>query len=189
MFGNKPKAPSIAADFESYDVKRALTGARLFVVLARFESKLMITDESQDWHHAVATGVVDSGTASDFIVPVELTFENAPVHPGKGVGRASLTTQAASGLGQQIISLNIVIYDPDGSRARSLQAVFYTAAASNNRFVTVTFDRNDMNPDDHLPRLKETGYGGQHILSNMTIARDAILRAAPLWGWTWKREY
>jgi hypothetical protein len=64
-----------------------------------------------------------------------------------------------------------------------------TAGRIEERFVYVTFKRAKLDPAEHLPTLKDSGYGAYHDLTEIQFKRRNHLAKTPVWSWLRRRDY
>lgn len=192
MFGSKDKQAlglKIANGFDTYEVKRSLTGEWLTLALSRFEQNYTSRHDRRDWDFPIAIGVVHFEHGTDFAIPVQLTLvEDEAPERGK-VGVAHYNSRSGDDGGTEMIILEVAVKDAGGKIAKTLQDAFTSAAISEERFVHVTFKRAKLDPAEFIAELAENRYGAYHDLTEMQIKRRTHLARTPAWSWLWKREY
>lgn len=192
MFGHKAKQASgvrVADSFEGHDVERSLRGEWLVFALSRFETSFTSRYDRSDSDFPVASGIVHFDHGTNVAIPAQLTLlENEPTERGK-VGTAYYSSMSGDAGGLKLIVMEVAVNDPNGKIAKALQDAFDSAALSEERFVHVTFKRAKLDPEEHLPALKGSGYGAYHDLTEIQFKRRTQLAKTPTWSWLWTRDY
>lgn len=192
MFGSKDKQSpgmKIAASFDTHEVKWSLTGEWLMVALSQLEQTYSSRHDRTEWDFATAIGVVHFEHGTDFAIPVQLTLvENERPERGK-VGTAHYDSRTGYAGGNDMVILKVAVKDASGKIAKALQEAFASAAISQERFVHVTFKRENLDPTEFIPKLIEKRYGAYHDLTEVQIKRRTHLAKSPSWSWLWGQEY
>lgn len=193
MLGRKKKAADApkSAWADSYDgaeIEAALRGEWLTLALAQFESGFTTSFEPHRLDPPIARGVVHFNIGFRRLIPAQLTLhQEEPVDRAR-VGRARFNYFNALADEPAHVVLEVAVNDPRGKIAAALHDAFLSAAASQLRFVHVSFRRQEPDAEAILGELRERKYGGGHDLSDISFTRKVSVPSAPAWAWKWHRD-
>ena len=193
MFGAKLRSKrqsnhAAVANFDDPAISAALSGRWLTLALSRFDATYSSKSDFRYLNNPVAYGVVHFQVGFEKHLRCKVTLQRDPAAAARGrVGSASLT--AFTDPKEPYVLLEVSFADPRGKIEKALQGAFDAASQSEERFVHISFGREQLKVEPLLVELKTKGYGAYHPLNCVYLKRQVLLPKAPEWSWAWSRHY